>query len=375
MIKLISSRSSHSPDKFFYLSSKIDAWENEINTVGIDVMKYITNPLNAFLMIKRGTRDFQFIRNRFSDEWKSYLDNITAGFPDNEDLSGAVEGLLRLQTVYRLKSEDFIEGIIDGLKTRPGMSCHDVYTIGLEAYLLREDFFAQEYLSIAFNMLENGEDSDGEVDLNDLLLKLTSSYNRTGSYEQALDALGNLIEFNPPDSYYQTLRDVITNDFEIFGFSRYSLVDPFTDHFEKDGAYGEHKENILYSQICRGNVTKSVHERSKLACRYVSSSAFSKLARFKIEELNREPLIVMFLDVLSDDEVEFLKEITKPKVHRGETLTVDLQSTKSKGRIAQLAWHADTDHPILERISKRTEVSHCGSATFERKSRKAFYRT
>jgi prolyl 4-hydroxylase len=343
-------------EKFYHLS-KIDVWQNEINTLGIDVMKYITNPLNAFLMIKRGTRDLFFVKDRFPEGLKHYLDEITIGFPDNDDLRGAVEGLLRLQTTYRLKSEDFVEGIIDRLKTRPALSCHDIYTIGLEAFFLDQDYFAQDYLSIALDSLQSGEDPDGEVDFNELLLKLVLSYNRTGSYEQALETLEELIRFNPTKSYYQELRSGIKADLEEFGLSRFSLADPFSDYFEKDGRYEEYKENIVYSRICRGNVTKSLQERSKLVCRYVSNTAFSKLARFKIEELNHEPSIVMFYDVLSDIESDFLKEITKPIASRGLTYTDDLKTTQSRGRIAQLAWHSDYSDPILRRISKRTEVS------------------
>jgi len=35
--------------------------------------------------------------------------------PDKSELEGAIDGLLRLQYVYRLKAKDLVNGILDGV--------------------------------------------------------------------------------------------------------------------------------------------------------------------------------------------------------------------------------------------------------------------
>lgn len=97
-------------------------------------------------MIKRATSDIKLVEKRFPVESQEFTDKIRKLQPVDEDLSDAVEGLLRLQTVYMWKSDDFAKGIIDGQKTRPDLSAHDLFVIGSEAFKLsRQDYFDKEY--------------------------------------------------------------------------------------------------------------------------------------------------------------------------------------------------------------------------------------
>jgi prolyl 4-hydroxylase len=44
-------------------------------------------------------------------------------FPDNDDLSGAAQALLRLQDTYRLDTTKIATGDIQGIKKSPIMTC------------------------------------------------------------------------------------------------------------------------------------------------------------------------------------------------------------------------------------------------------------
>lgn len=78
-----------------------------------------TIPLN-FLKIKRATADIKSIENRFLSE--HFL-------PEDKDLLGVVEGLLRLQFFYKMKTKDLVDGIIDGEQKRPR---HYLFVIRIE---------------------------------------------------------------------------------------------------------------------------------------------------------------------------------------------------------------------------------------------------
>lgn len=58
-----------------------------------------------------------------------------------------------------------------------------------------------------------------------------------------------------------------------------------------------------------------IEDVSKLKCKYVTNNKpFLLIAPFKVEELSIEPKILRFYDVMSDAEIEKLKELTFPRV-------------------------------------------------------------
>lgn len=53
---------------------------------------------------------------------------------------------------------------------------------------------------------------------------------------------------------------------------------------------------------------------SKVYCYYKKDRPFLKLAPFKVEILRFDPLVVLFKDVLADDEIAVIKELATPRV-------------------------------------------------------------
>lgn len=343
-----------------YLITKISLWQNEHDLMMENVTRYITNPLNAFALIKRATSDIELIKSRYPDESREFLKKIENFQPSNEDLSGAVAGLLRLQFVFKLTSEDFANGIIDGEVTRTPLTPHDLYVIGSEALKFpNEQYYAQEYLNLAWDRMEEGLDVEDEVEEDDVALKLLESYKMVGDYDGATSVIDFLIKKYPDTHKFVEAREIFESDFENDLIEKVNFKTPFDDDIVVDGTYADSKDEVLYSKVCRGNVTKSPAELSKLYCRYVSNSPFSRLARFKVEEVNLQPYIALYIDVLSDNEMKFLQTITKPKAKRAHIISQGLTTNPSSYRIAQLAWHSDRDHKIVARISKRIEVCAC----------------
>lgn len=308
-------------------------------------------------MIKRVTADAQLITNRFPEHSEGFFNKIQHLQPTVTDLSGAVEGLLRLQYVYKLKSEDFAEGIIDGVKTRSNLTAHDLFVIGGEAFKLEnQDFFAKEYLNMAWDRVKSGRDANNEVDESFLLLHLAECYSRTGDFVNEIKVVAELIKMFPEDEKFVEFKKLAEESLAKYGNSAFVQFDPYSDEFERNGEFDLAKEQILYSQVCRGNITKSLKELSRLRCRFAAFGAFSKLAPFKIEEANLDPYIIQYIDVLSDDEVEFLKNRSKPEIERA-FVGWGSDSKSDNRRIAQISWHFDDEHEVLERIARRVDVT------------------
>lgn len=331
---------------------KLEKWKSENEKAQENFIEYIGNPLNAFLLIKRMAMDYKQMQSQLGIEIGYFQ-------PDESDLRGAVEGLLRLQPFYKQQSSEFAKGFIDGVKTRDELTAHDLYVIGSEARLIPEhEYFAKEYLSLAWEKL-NKEGVFDEVNRLNLLLEIVELLERTFDYRNAVAVMDIIIQhFNSHETVVKK-RDDLSKLFEEFGDTKLKQKTPFVDSFTKYGYYTVENEMIYFGQVCRGEVEKSPKEKAELHCRYVSNSPFSKLAPFKVEEANLDPYIVVYIDVLSDNEIEVVKNITKPNINRAQVSDDAGTQTKvsNQARVAQVAWFFDEDHEVVRRISRRVEVS------------------
>lgn len=90
-----------------------------------------------------------------------------------------------------------------------------------------------------------------------------------------------------------------------------------TDQLNDDassGMYTSH-ERQMYEKLCRGEVAPEPYVLAKLKCRYVTEiSPFLTIAPLKLEEASLKPYIVVYHDVIYDDEIELIKQMAKPRV-------------------------------------------------------------
>jgi prolyl 4-hydroxylase len=74
-------------------------------------------------------------------------------------------------------------------------------------------------------------------------------------------------------------------------------------------------ERTLYEMMCRGDIERPPKQLANLKCRYVTNkSAFLKIGPLKLEEANHKPYIVIYHDVMFDNEIELLQNMAKPRV-------------------------------------------------------------
>lgn len=80
-------------------------------------MNVVSNPINAFRMIKRLTNAWKELEEQMrNDHAEAFLENVTSSelhiFPKDEDLAGAAIGILRLQDTYRLDTHELANGVV-----------------------------------------------------------------------------------------------------------------------------------------------------------------------------------------------------------------------------------------------------------------------
>lgn len=126
--------------------------ENYNRDKNIKIETYISNPINAFLLTKRLTYDWDkleqiiatdlgngiFLISKLYAKFKNnlikyleILENVTRyknefNFPTEEDFRGATIGLQRLQQTYKIAASSMADGELNGIKYR-----YNVYEISL----------------------------------------------------------------------------------------------------------------------------------------------------------------------------------------------------------------------------------------------------
>lgn len=327
-----------------------------------NINSYVYSPLNAFLLIKRLFVDIFIVQKHLRALIKNpkvfefhnqKLDQISL---THLDLTGATEGLLRLQRIYKLNSSDFAEGIIDGKKTRSRLQAHDLFVIAKEASNLEnQEYFAIEYFGLALTKIEKNGKNEDEVNLNELYTLLALTHSKTGNFERALNAIDMLLKLDNSNQKAKELRKNFKMNNEKYGNSKMNLLDPYNDYFQKNGKYSKEKEAILYAKACRGELKKGSKEISKLRCRYLSTNFFSKVAPFKVEEMSLEPTYVaLFYDVFSVSEIKVVQNLTNSKLTPGKIQNLDDQLPKH--RVVKTLFVSDWRSEVIKKLSMRAEV-------------------
>jgi prolyl 4-hydroxylase len=303
-----------------FLSKKHSLWYEEHIAAQNNVEKYVTNPLSAYLLIKRSFYDVKQLQEQLTS-FIAYLQLKVHIFEENclkekKEVTGAVTGIIRAQRAYHLKTEDLVEGIVEDVRTREPLSTHDIYVLGIEALEIpKGHYFAKSFLNIVAKKLKNEEDVVNEVngdEVNEFLKKLE-------------------------------LEDI---------------SDPFDESYTINEVRSRKTEDILVHQVCRGNLTRLSNETKNLQCRFVSFSFFSTIAPFKLEEMNLEPYIVLYHEIISEEEIETLLELSRPYQEKANVGFEEKRiEANDDDRLAQVAWlyDDDDDDEVVDHLNSRFE--------------------
>ena len=348
-----------------------------------------------------------------SDKNSAYINNLLfkkhvmdakvgSIWPENEDLTGAAEALVRLQNTYAINVKDMADGKImkvgpknetkeldfeaeisqnhensdkTNLNSRQGLSPQDCYAIGRVAYTNGDYYHTINWMTEAKNRFFDNKNYVIEPADFDMLWKtfdhLAFSYSKYNLWKSAYDAIilakkyiskGDA-EFPRIDSNLQYYK----NKFQTLPKTRGD-----TSHIDSDFSYkvfgdankiierGNVREELLvYEKQCR---EKNLHDTldreqvDKLKCYYWTQMGNPKLILkpFKIELLNIKPTYTLFHDFVSKEESETIESIALPKLNRA---TIQDPTTgkfvSAKYRIQKTGWLKEAEHDLVGKINQR----------------------
>jgi prolyl 4-hydroxylase len=315
--------------------------------------------------------------------------------PSSEDLSGAADALLRLQKTYMLDTRLLADGQIeissdkmakftsleamkarhessigaskeDGSSSR--LTASDCFEIGRQAYSSEDNERTIRWMQEALERLPI--DSQPIFSRADALEYIAFATYRIGNVRQALALTQELLKEMPTHAralrnigYYE--HELQTDDTAHVSAKR---GDDGDDHLPTDPWTSdrppvqpiERTDRQVYESLCRGEQFVSSRVAASLKCHYLNASdrqPHRALLRIRVEQVYDRPYAVLFHDVVTDDEIEHIKTLARPRLRRatvqnyktGQLETVDYRISKS-------GWIRDSEDDRIRRLSLRMQM-------------------
>uniref|UniRef100_A0A8R1XP82 procollagen-proline 4-dioxygenase n=1 Tax=Onchocerca volvulus TaxID=6282 RepID=A0A8R1XP82_ONCVO len=266
-------------------------------------------------------------------------------YPTKEDLSGAAIGLLRLQDTYQMDTKDIADGKILNSQTRTvALTAGDCFEIGRVAYNKHDYYHTIMWMQEARERVE--KEAVRSANLDDILEYLAFSLYKQGNLKRALLLADELYRMNPDHPRARSNVRKYEYLLENNGVQRIDMRGdiPPINNIRDENEFDEGAK-LTYEALCRQKVPVDTTAQSRLYCYYKMDRPYLNLAPFKVEIVRQNPLVVLFSDIVSDNEARIIQMLAASKAYLMLHVFV---------LYASLKW---TEHEIVKRIDRRLELA------------------
>ncbi|XP_034540280.1 prolyl 4-hydroxylase subunit alpha-2-like isoform X2 [Notolabrus celidotus] len=347
----------------------VKSWANKLDDLTrvstSDPEAYLAHPVNAYKLMKRLNTEWSELETLVlqspSDGFISNMSTHRQYFPDGEDETGAAKALMRLQDTYQLDSEAFSRGKLPGMHSQALLTVDDCFDMGKTAYNDADYYHAVLWLQQAVKQLDAGEEA--EVTKSDILDYLSYSVYQMGDLPRAIELTRRLVAIDSSHEraggnlrYFEKLLTKQLNEMN-------QEYQPASEEPIQLGTYSRPKDHLpereTYEALCRGEgLQMNEARRSRLFCRYQDGNRNPRLLLkpMKEEDEWNSPHIVRYLEVLSDEEIQRIKELAKPRLARATVRDPKTGVlTTANYRVSKSAWLEAEDDPVIERVNLRIQ--------------------
>ncbi|XP_068632376.1 prolyl 4-hydroxylase subunit alpha-1-like [Battus philenor] len=348
--------------RLYVLKRHLSLYKKEHEMAMEDIPNYLGNPINAFTLIKRLTTDLDFIEKSIK-VGTEYIKNITVNhddvkYPTLEDLTGAAQALTRLQDTYQLDIGELAEGRLNGVIYSTPMTTGDCYELGRTLYNEKDYKNALRWMMEALRKYNEENDVYNFTEV-DILEYISFSHYLLGEVKTALEWTKKLLALDPKHPrargnvphFQKAIEDI---DAKLKRKRRGDIGDDEDLERPRPVSYLA-KERQVYEALCRGEMEIPSEISKRLKCSYLTENhPFLKLAPFKMEQVYIAPDVYVFHEVMSDDEIEHIKNLAKPRFKRAVVHDPKTgQLVPANYRISKSGWLRDEESPVVARISRR----------------------
>ncbi|XP_043655490.1 prolyl 4-hydroxylase subunit alpha-1-like isoform X2 [Drosophila teissieri] len=326
--------------KLQIIRSQITVMRAENEKGGRNAIFYLSNPLNAFSLIRRLHQDWiqwgKYMEQpvgisqiKAFDSWKDEL-------PTELDLWDACAGIERIQSLYDLKILDFINGNINGKQYNVSMSSADILSVADHLAIKSRPSAAVQWLQEVPQRLQEERliiPRHLLIDEVEVLRLLAESH-----FKETLPLLHNCLKLKPYDARLLRLWK-----------STQDLIERQPNPFPKDNKEQKVPMANAFKLSCN-----APHESStRLHCFYnFTTTPFLRLAPLKTEQIGLHPYVVLYHKVLSAREISMLigkaaQNMKNTRVHR------ERKAKTSRGRTAKGYWLKKESNELTRSITRR----------------------
>uniref|UniRef100_A0A8D0D159 Prolyl 4-hydroxylase subunit alpha-1 n=1 Tax=Sander lucioperca TaxID=283035 RepID=A0A8D0D159_SANLU len=340
---------------------QIKKWADKLDVLSaaatLDPEAFLGHPVNAFKLMKRLNTEWGELESLvLTDTSHAFISNLTIHrqhFPNDEDQTGAAKALTRLLETYRLDTDTFSSGELPGNigLIFNSLTASDCFDLGKVAYSEADYYHTELWMIQALKQLDAG--GGGAVDAVAV---------DQGALERALDFTRRLLALDP--THQRANGNLKYFEFQLAKQRKAE---------ESEGEEGEARkrretrgrppdylpERKKYEQLCRGEgIRMTPRRQSRLFCRYHDNNRHPMyvIGPVKQEDEWDRPRILRYHDIVSDAEIERVKELAKPRLRRA-TISNPVTGVLEPAhyRISKSAWLGAFEHPVVDRINQRIE--------------------
>lgn len=334
-------------------------YEKEHSIAARDVTNYLSNPINDYLLVKRLTSDWHKTEKLMQDPYyETAMKNLTQyrellKFPTDEDLTGAATALIRLQDTYKLDTASVARGELNGIQYSTQLSAGDCFELGRQSYNGYDFYHTELWMNEA---LKRHEQERSNVTVRwEILEYLAYSTFMQGNLKKALDLTIELLSILP--NHERALGNLAYYEAAIKNGT--TEIDKSEQTPKVVSAMLDPEERERYHMLCRNENLMPVQISSQLRCRYSNNNRDPHLliAPLKEEEAYFSPRIVLYRDVLYDNEIEIIKRMAQPRLKRATVQNYKTGELEfADYRISKSAWLKEHEDVVVANVAKRVEV-------------------
>ncbi|MGH0120856.1 UNVERIFIED_CONTAM: hypothetical protein FKN15_024337 [Acipenser sinensis] len=352
---------------------QIKRWAEKMDSLTDTATKdpegFLGHPVNAFKLMKRLNTEWGELESLvLKDMSDGFISNLTIQrqhFPNDEDQTGAAKALIRLQDTYDLDTNTISTGNLPGVKHKTTMTVEDCFELGKVAYTDADYYHTELWMAQALNQLDQGEQS--VTDKVNILDYLSYSIYQQGELDKALELTRRLLKLDPEHQRangnlkyfeYMLAKQMKAEQQSEEGSEKKKEM-KVTESKRKKGTPEDYlPERLKYEKLCRGAGKVSPRRQKKLFCRYYDNNRHPRyiLGPVKQEDEWDRPRVVRFHNIISDKEIEVVKELAKPRLRRATVHDPQTgKLTTAQYRVSKSAWIAAYESPVVDRINQRIE--------------------
>uniref|UniRef100_A0A8C8Z2I1 Prolyl 4-hydroxylase subunit alpha-1 n=1 Tax=Prolemur simus TaxID=1328070 RepID=A0A8C8Z2I1_PROSS len=352
-------------DKLEQIKKWAEKLDRLTSTATKDPEGFVGHPVNAFKLMKRLNTEWSELENLvLKDMSDGFISNLTIQrqyFPNDEDQVGAAKALLRLQDTYNLDTDTISKGNLPGVKHKSFLTAEDCFELGKVAYTEADYYHTELWMEQALRQLDEGEVST--IDKVSVLDYLSYAVYQQGDLDKALLLTKKLLELDPEhqraNGNLKYFEYIMAKEKDVNKSASDDQSDQKTTPRKKGVAVDYLPERQKYEMLCRGEGIKMTPRRQKkLFCRYHDGNRNPKfiLAPAKQEDEWDKPRIIRFHDIISDAEIEIVKDLAKPRLSRATVHDPETgKLTTAQYRVSKSAWLSGYENPVVSRINMRIQ--------------------